>query len=111
MCPAQTTPVAGGDDRMRFDSAKVILFVLVILLVLSGAASASEQSAGGATAVRAELSKLPLSFIPNQGQADPAVQFLAKAEGHTIFFTNNDVVLVADNDGKPGRVFNDGCRD
>ena len=75
--------------------------MLVILLVLSGAASASEQSAGGATAVRAELSKLPLSFIPNQGQADPAVLYQAKAEGHTIFFTNNDVVLVADNDGTP----------
>ena len=101
MCRHRTTPVAGGDDLMRFDSVKVILFMLVILLVLSGAASASEQSAGGATAVRAELSKLPLSFIPNQGQADPAVQFLAKAEGHTIFFTNNDVVLVADNDGTP----------
>ncbi len=86
---------------MRFDSVKVILFMLVILLVLSGTACASEQSAGGAAAVRAEFSKLPLSFIPNQGQADPAVLYQAKAEGHTIFFTNNDVVLVADNDGAP----------
>ncbi len=101
MCPAQTTPVAGGDDLMRFDSVKVILFMLVILFVLSGAASASEQSAGGAAAVRAELLKLPLSFIPNQGQADPAVLFQVKAEGHTIFLTKNDVVLVADNDGTP----------
>ena len=97
----RTTPVAGGDDLMRFDSVKVILFMLVILLVLSGTACASEQSAGGAAAVRAEFSKLPLSFIPNQGQADPAVLYQAKAEGHTIFFTNNDVVLVADNDGAP----------
>jgi PKD repeat protein len=86
---------------MRFDSVKVILFMLVILVVLSGAASASEQSAGGAAAVRAELSKLPLSFIPNNGQADPAVLFQAKAEGHTIFFTQDDVVLVADKDGIP----------
>ena len=86
---------------MRFDSVKVILFMLVILLVLSGTACASEQSAGGAAAVRAELSKLPLSFIPNQGQADPAVLFQVKAEGHTIFLTKNDVVLVADNDGAP----------
>ena len=95
----RTTPVAGGDDLMRFDSVKVILFMLVILLVLSGTACASEQSAGGAAAVRAELSKLPLSFIPNQGQADPAVLFQVKAEGHTIFLTKDDVVLVTDNDG------------
>jgi hypothetical protein len=101
MCPAQTTPVAGGDDLMRFDSAKVILFMLVILFVLSGAASASEQSADGAAAVRAEFSKLPLSFIPNQGQADPAVLFQVKAEGHTIFLTKAEVSLVTDNDGTP----------
>ena len=75
--------------------------MLVILLVLSGTASASEQSAGGAAAVRAELSKLPLSFIPNQGQADPAVLFQVKAEGHTIFLTKDNVVLVTDNDGAP----------
>jgi PKD repeat protein len=86
---------------MRFNSAKVILFILVMMLVLSGAASASEQSADGAAAVRAELSKLPLSFIPNQGQADPAVLFQVKAEGHTIFLTKDDVVLVTDNDGTP----------
>jgi len=75
--------------------------MLVILLAFSGVACASEQSAGGAAAVRAELSKLPLSFIPNQGQADPAVLFQVKAEGHTIFFTKDNVVLVADNDGTP----------
>jgi len=86
---------------MRSDSVKAILFILVILLVLSGAACASEQSAGGAAAVRADLSKLPLSFIPNQGQADPAVLFQVKAEGHTIFFTNKDVVLVTDSAGTP----------
>ncbi|MEI6293619.1 MAG: SBBP repeat-containing protein [Methanomicrobiales archaeon] len=101
MYPAQTTPVAGGDDLMRFDSVKVILFMLVILFALSGAACASEQSAGGAAAVSADLSKLPLSFIPNLGQADPAVLFQVKAEGHTIFLTKEEVVLVADNDGTP----------
>ena len=86
---------------MRLDSVKVILFILVSMLVLSGAASASEQSADGAAAVRAELSKLPLSFIPNQGQADPAVLFQVKAEGHTIFLTKDNVVLVTDKDGTP----------
>ena len=75
--------------------------MLVILLAFSGVACASEQSAGGAAAVRAEFSKLPLSFIPNQGQADPAVLFQAKAEGDTIFFTKDNVVLVADKDGTP----------
>ena len=73
--------------------------MLVILVVLSGAACASEQSADGTAAVRAELSKLPLSFIPNQGQTDPAVLFQVKAEGHTIFLTKDNVVLVTNNEG------------
>jgi uncharacterized repeat protein (TIGR01451 family) len=37
--------------------------------------------------------KLPLSFISNAGQTDPAVRFQAHGMGSTIFFTPSEVVL------------------
>lgn len=36
---------------------------------------------------------LPLSFIPNPDQTDPAVQFQVKGAGYTAYFTSNEVVL------------------
>jgi len=36
---------------------------------------------------------LPLSFVPNAGQTDPAVRFQAHAAGGTLFFTPGEVVL------------------
>jgi hypothetical protein len=42
---------------------------------------------------RPALSGLPLSFVANQGQADPAVRFQAHALGGTVFFTPSEVVL------------------
>src|SRR5262245_58911946 len=35
-----------------------------------------------------------LSFEPNQGQADPAVKFLARGQGFGLFLTQTDTVLV-----------------
>lgn len=40
-----------------------------------------------------DLASLPLSFVPNVGQTDPAVQFQAYAMGGSVFFTPQEVVL------------------
>jgi len=37
--------------------------------------------------------KLPLSFEPNQGQAEPAVRFLAHGPGYTLLLTEREAVL------------------
>ena len=37
--------------------------------------------------------KLPLGFEPNEGQADPQVQFLARGSGYTLFVTAQEAVL------------------
>ncbi len=37
--------------------------------------------------------RLPLVFEPNQGQADPAVKFLVRAERGTLFLTEREAVL------------------
>jgi len=45
--------------------------------------------------IKATLPQLPLSFIANVGQTDPAVGFHVKGAGHTIFFTTKEVVFSA----------------
>src|SRR3972149_2466014 len=37
--------------------------------------------------------KLPLYFIENQGQLDPAVKFLSRGSGYNLFLTATDAVL------------------
>jgi hypothetical protein len=40
-----------------------------------------------------EWVRLPLPFVPNVGQSDPAVSFQAHSSGGTLFFTPEEVVL------------------
>jgi hypothetical protein len=42
-------------------------------------------------AMAAPSPNLPLSFIPNAGQTDPAVLFVAKSSGPDLFFTRDAV--------------------
>jgi uncharacterized repeat protein (TIGR01451 family) len=39
------------------------------------------------------LANLPLRFVPNTGQDDPAVHFTVQGPGHTLFFTEEGVVF------------------
>ncbi|MGA8866507.1 MAG: hypothetical protein WB510_06040, partial [Candidatus Sulfotelmatobacter sp.] len=43
--------------------------------------------------VRASYAALPLAFEPNQGQADPQVKYMARANGYTMFLTQSEAVL------------------
>ncbi|MBV7339121.1 SBBP repeat-containing protein [Chloroflexi bacterium TSY] len=40
-----------------------------------------------------DLSQFPLSFVPNEGQADPVVKFQVHDMGGTVFFTQDAIVL------------------
>lgn len=42
---------------------------------------------------QAAFASLPLAFERNQGQADPQVKYLARANGYNLFLTNNDAVF------------------
>jgi hypothetical protein len=44
-------------------------------------------------AVAAAYGQIPLSFEPNEGQTDPAVQFLSRGSGYTLFLTSQEAVL------------------
>jgi uncharacterized repeat protein (TIGR01451 family) len=45
-----------------------------------------------------DLSQLPLSFEPNQGQTDPQVKFLARGAGYGVFLTADQAVLTLSSD-------------
>ena len=58
-------------------------------------AADAERTASGAAAVREanRYDKLPISFEPNQGQTNQAVQFLARGSGYTLFLEPDQAVL------------------
>ncbi|MEJ2558931.1 MAG: SBBP repeat-containing protein [Anaerolineae bacterium] len=71
--------------------------VLAILLVLTALAAyfpSGPTPAGPTSAtIASDFGELPMSFVPNAGQTDPAVRFQAQSTGSTLFFTPNEVVL------------------
>ena len=51
------------------------------------------SAAARETRPTAELASVPLSFEPNQGQADSTVQFLSRGTGYAVFLAPGEVVL------------------
>jgi len=43
--------------------------------------------------LRQSYARLPLSFEPNRGQADPRVNFVGRAPGYSLFLTSGEAVL------------------
>ncbi len=68
---------------------------LALSHVANGRGLASPPFPGSATRARLVrvLGQLPLSFEPNRGQAPRDVQFLARANGYTLFLTSRGSVL------------------
>ncbi len=61
-----------------------------------GAAPVSEPGSAAQMSDEAALDaygKLPLSFIPNEGQTDEAVRYYAQGAGYGFFFTNDGAML------------------
>jgi len=65
-------------------------------LLVAAALVCSRQSLAATKAApkpTVNYAKLPLSFEPNQGQADPRVQFLSRGKGYSLFLTSKEAVL------------------
>ena len=71
---------------------RVALSVAVGLLAVSTASIDRARGGSPAQAVAA-YTGLPLSFEANQGQTDPRVRFLARGVRHTVFLTQQEVVV------------------
>jgi HYR domain/Beta-propeller repeat/Thrombospondin type 3 repeat len=57
------------------------------------ASSSAETELANRARLRESYGKLPLSFEPNQGQADRAVKFLSRGGGYSLFLTPTAAVL------------------
>src|SRR5687768_10256062 len=60
---------------------------------LAGSA-AGGNAPGSAVPAPAARAGLPLAFEANRGQTDARVRYLARAAGHTVFFTGDEAVMV-----------------
>src|SRR5262245_29558518 len=96
-----------GRDRGRYaqrgngalGAGAVLARLVVGALWPAGAAAPlgpgrADAAAATRVRVRAAFGRLPLSFEPNAGQSDAAVQFLARGPGYTLFLTGAEAVLV-----------------
>lgn len=68
---------------------RLITFVVLVSLTIAPVPSAAQTG----TATAPDLSRLPLSFVPNAGQTNHAVHFQVRTPGGTLFFTSGQVVL------------------
>ena len=76
-------------------SLRLRLLAAVPAIVLgAGQVGSSQPGPPTAPAVQENYANLPLAFEPNAGQADPQVRFLTRSHGMTIFFTDNEAVMV-----------------
>lgn len=90
---------------LRKRSLRRIAYALAALAVVAGPGGASPSKApakleGPAPLVKADkqsgvqLSRLPLYFEPNVGQADPAVRFISRGGGFTTYLTGSEAVFL-----------------
>jgi len=80
-----------------------VLVLMLSLLALLGSRMPLPKSIPAASLPDLDFGKMPLAFIPNAGQHDPAVRFQAGALGGTLFFTPEAVTLAlpATDDRRP----------
>src|SRR5512145_2013274 len=64
--------------------------------------AAAPLSGGDQQTVRAAYIKLPLSFVKNEGQKDPAVLYYEQGSGHVTVFTKQGISLAIGSKAKTG---------
>lgn len=80
-------------NRLAFVLVTVLLLCAILTnwgKLLSPSASASQPNP---TRINEAYGRLPMSFEPNQGQADPQVKYLARGRGYQALLTETEMVL------------------
>src|SRR4051794_34651061 len=84
--------MAGGE----FQAGRPLAVAAAITCVLSGGFAARADAAASTSARARALTSygaLPLGFVPNAGQSDPRVRYLAQSGGTSFFFTDRGVTM------------------
>ena len=86
------TTAYAGPLRLTAGALLCLLAALLVAPALEALRPAGLPSLPSPAATAA-LAGLPLQFVANAGQTDPAVRFQARALGGSVFFTPGEVVL------------------
>ena len=84
---------------MEVDNSRGLLALIAAWLAsngglgMHGSVGLQNTSPTDSAQVQASAAELPLTFISNAGQTDPAVRFHINAAEHTIFFSPSEVVF------------------
>jgi hypothetical protein len=65
---------------------------------------AAPAGPAGEENARVQMEALPLTFLPNRGQYDPAVSFMVAGPESALFFTQDGIVITAEETGSAGSV-------
>jgi len=76
-------------DRSRTLTLALVLGLAVLLMMRSAVMPTTVP----APVLSVDFGQLPLAFVPNAGQTDPAVRFQVHDRSGTIFFTTSEIVL------------------
>ena len=93
-----------ASHQIKLIASRMLVVALAFLLFLPSNYSPVSANSSAKPASQASLAGMPLSFIPNDGQADPAVAFQADSPGGSLFFTANQVVVVLPRTGSSERL-------
>jgi hypothetical protein len=87
-----------SDVSQKTNLFVALISLLVVFSICSGDAPGGSVT-GGRTdpahcnAIEKGYGRLPLNFEANDGQVDPAVKFLSRGSGYTLFLTSTEAVL------------------
>jgi hypothetical protein len=84
-------------QKIIFASTAILVVALMVALPLATLAAAESTTdtpdLSSQESILETYGKLPLLFIPNQGQVDEAVRYYVKASGQTLYFTDEGIAF------------------
>lgn len=77
---------------MKYSNYSIVI-IAILVLFLSSSLKPEKASSQSRKNTSETYGQLPMSFEPNQGQADPEVKYLARGRGYQVLLTGSEAVL------------------
>jgi hypothetical protein len=80
-------------DLRRAVAAAVLALLAVGAMLFAAGQTRQAGDATGGTSRASQAGNLPMSFVPNRGQADPRVRYYAQTPGFAAYFTRDGLTM------------------
>src|SRR5580658_10058152 len=98
--PGEGIPMSNHAKSFQTQNRQVrTLSRFVIFAFIPGLCGMPAVCAGPGIAIQraaASYARIPLGFQPNQGQVDPAVQYVSRGQGYSLFLTPGEAYVTLD---------------